>query len=127
LREVVYRCREVVGKDFPLMVRINGSDFIPGGITLRDAQKIAKNLEEWGVNALHVTGGTHDTQEMEIPPMSIPRGCLIHLAEGIKKVVNVPVAAVGRIGKPQMAEEILQQGKADLITLGRARRFPSRS
>jgi len=52
--------------------------------------------------------------------MAIPRGCLVPLAEGVKKVVQIPVATVGRIVDPQMAEEILQAGKADLITLGRA-------
>ncbi len=85
LKEVVHRCREVAGKEFPLMVRISASEFIPGGITLRDGQKIAQHLEKWGVKAIHVSGGTHDTQEMEIQPMAIPRGCLVHLAEGIKK------------------------------------------
>ncbi len=120
LKEVVHRCREVAGKEFPLMVRISASEFIPGGITLRDGQKIAQHLEKWGVKAIHVSGGTHDTQEMEIQPMAIPRGCLVPLAEGVKKVVRIPVATVGRIVDPQMAEEILQAGKADLITLGRA-------
>jgi 2,4-dienoyl-CoA reductase-like NADH-dependent reductase (Old Yellow Enzyme family)/thioredoxin reductase len=120
LKEVIHHCREITGKDFPLMVRISASEFIPGGITLRDGQKIARQLEQWGVDAIHVSGGTHDTQEMELQPMAIPRGCLVPLAEGIKKVVRIPVAAVGRIADPQMAEEILQAGKADLITLGRA-------
>jgi 2,4-dienoyl-CoA reductase-like NADH-dependent reductase (Old Yellow Enzyme family)/thioredoxin reductase len=120
LKEVVHRCREVAGKEFPLMVRISASEFIPGGITLRDGQKIAQHLEKWGVKTIHVSGGTHDTQEMEIQPMAIPRGCLVPLAEGVKKAVRIPVATVGRIVDPQMAEEILQAGKADLITLGRA-------
>lgn len=80
LKEVVHRCREVAGKEFPLMVRISASEFIPGGITLRDGQKIAQHLEKWGVKAIHVSGGTHDTQEMEIQPMAIPRGCLVPLA-----------------------------------------------
>jgi NADPH-dependent 2,4-dienoyl-CoA reductase/sulfur reductase-like enzyme len=102
------------------MVRISASEFIPGGITLRDGQKIAQHLEKWGVKTIHVSGGTHDTQEMEIQPMAIPRGCLVPLAEGVKKAVRIPVATVGRIVDPQMAEEILQAGKADLITLGRA-------
>ncbi len=120
LKDIVHHCQEVVGKDYPLMVRISASEFIPGGITLKDTQKIAKHLEAWGVKAIHVSAGTHETQEMELQPMDIPRGCLIPLAEGIKKVVRVPVAAVGRIVDPQMAEEILEDGKADLITLGRA-------
>ena len=120
LKEVVHHCREVVGRDYPLMVRISASEFIPGGITLKDAQKISRYLEAWGVDAIHVSGGTHETQEMELPPMDIPRGCLVPLAEGIKKVVRIPVATVGRIVDPQMAEDILREGKADLITLGRA-------
>jgi NADPH-dependent 2,4-dienoyl-CoA reductase/sulfur reductase-like enzyme len=57
---------------------------------------------------------------MELQPMDIPRGCLVPLAEAVKKVVRIPVATVGRIVDPQMAEEILAEGKADLITLGRA-------
>ncbi len=120
LKDVVHRCLEEVGKEYPLMVRFSADEFITGGFTLREGQKIAQNLEHWGVKALHVSGGTHDTQEMEIQPMAIPRGCLVHLAEGIKKVVQVPVATVGRIVDPGMAEDILQRGKADLITLGRA-------
>jgi 2,4-dienoyl-CoA reductase-like NADH-dependent reductase (Old Yellow Enzyme family)/thioredoxin reductase len=120
LQEIVLRCQESVGKDYPLMVRISASEFIPGGITLKDGQKIARRLEEWRVKAIHVSGGTHDTVEMEIPPMAIPRGCLVHLAEGIKKAVRIPVGAVGKIVEPKMAEEILRQGKADLIALGRA-------
>ena len=120
LGEVVHRCLEAAGKDHPLMVRISADEFVPGGITLRDAQKIARRLEEWGVKAIHVSGGTHDTQEMELQPMAIPRGCLVHLAEGVKKAVGVPVATVGRITDPVMAEEILASKRADLITLGRA-------
>jgi 2,4-dienoyl-CoA reductase-like NADH-dependent reductase (Old Yellow Enzyme family)/thioredoxin reductase len=120
LQEIVLRCQESIGKDFPLMVRISASEFIPGGITLKDGKKIARRLEEWGVKAIHVSGGTHDTVEMEIPPMAIPRGCLVHLAEGIKEAVSIPVGAVGKIVEPKMAEEILQQGKSDLIAMGRA-------
>ena len=120
LQEIVLRCQESVGKDFPLMVRISASEFIPGGITLKDGQKIARRLEEWGVKAIHVSGGTHDTVEMEIQPMAIPRGCLVHLAEEVKKAVHIPVGTVGRIVDPKMAEEILQQGKADLIAMARA-------
>jgi NADPH-dependent 2,4-dienoyl-CoA reductase/sulfur reductase-like enzyme len=52
--------------------------------------------------------------------MAIPRGCLVHLAERIKKAVRIPVGTVGKIMEPKMAEEILQQGRADLIAMGRA-------
>ncbi len=120
LKEIIHRCRETVGKDFPIMVRISATEFIPGGLSVKDGQKIARHLGSWGIDAILVSGGTHETQEMELQPMAIPRGCLVPLAEAVKKVVSIPVAAVGRIVDPGMAEEILQQGKADLITMGRA-------
>ncbi len=120
LREIVRRCREEVGKDFPLMVRISADEFIPGGINLEYGQRVARQLEKWGVDGLHVSAATHDTSEMEIQPMSIPRGCLVHLAERIKKVVSIPVGTVGRIVTPFMAEEILREGRADFVALGRA-------
>lgn len=120
LEEVVRHCREVVGKDFPVMVRISAHEFAHGGFTLRDSQRFARYLEEWGVDSIHVSAGTHDSQEMEVPPMTIPRGCHVPLAGAIKKMVSIPVAVAGRIVDPKMAEEILQKGEADLITLGRA-------
>jgi 2,4-dienoyl-CoA reductase-like NADH-dependent reductase (Old Yellow Enzyme family)/thioredoxin reductase len=120
LQEIVHHCRQVVGKDHPIMVRICASEFIPGGITLKDGQKIAQNLEKWGVDAIHVSAGTFETLEMTVPPMAMPRGCLVYLAEGIKKAVNIPVAVVGRIVDPKMAEAILREGRADIITMGRA-------
>ncbi len=120
LREIIQHCREVVGKDYPIMVRICAGEFIPGGITVKDGQRIAHNLEKWGVDAIHVSAGTFETLEMTVPPMAMPRGCFVYLAEEIKKAVNIPVAVVGRLVDPLMAEEILQKGRADVITVGRA-------
>jgi 2,4-dienoyl-CoA reductase-like NADH-dependent reductase (Old Yellow Enzyme family)/thioredoxin reductase len=120
LKEIVLRCREVLGKDYPIMVRISADEFIGGGLTIKDGKRIAKSLDRWGVNAIHVSAAMPETFEMETQPMAIPRGCLVHLAEEIKKVVKIPVAAVGRIVDHQMAEEILRNGKADIITMGRA-------
>jgi 2,4-dienoyl-CoA reductase-like NADH-dependent reductase (Old Yellow Enzyme family) len=57
--------------------------------------------------------------EKMVQPMSMPRGLLVEYAAGIKKVVSIPVSTVGRINDPVLAEEILQSGKADIITLGR--------
>ena len=54
------------------------------------------------------------------PPMSFPQGCFVHLAQGVKKVVDVPVIAVGRINDPIFAEQVLSENKADLIAMGRS-------
>jgi NADPH-dependent 2,4-dienoyl-CoA reductase/sulfur reductase-like enzyme len=110
-----------VGSDYPILCRINGDDYIEGGLTLEEAKKIAQMLEAAGVDALHISGGIYDSPvPVTTGPMALPRGNMVHLAAGIKKVVNVPVIAVGRINDPELAETILQEGKADLVSMGRA-------
>jgi 2,4-dienoyl-CoA reductase-like NADH-dependent reductase (Old Yellow Enzyme family)/thioredoxin reductase len=121
LLEILERIREKVGSGYPVLCRINGDDFIEGGITLKEAKATAKMLEAGGVNALHISAGIYDSpMSVTTAPMALPRGNLIHLAAGIKEVINVPVIAVGRINDPELAEEILRQGKADLVSMGRA-------
>ena len=121
LLEILERVREKVGSGYPVLCRINGDDYIEGGITLEEAKAIAKMLEAGGVDALHISGGIYDSPvPVTTAPMVLPRGHMVHLAAGIKGVVNVPVIAVGRINDPELAEEILQQGKADLVSMGRA-------
>jgi 2,4-dienoyl-CoA reductase-like NADH-dependent reductase (Old Yellow Enzyme family)/thioredoxin reductase len=121
LLEILERVREKVGSGYPVLCRINGDDYIEGGIKLEEAKVIAKMLEDGGVNAIHVSGGIYDSPiPVTTAPMTLPRGNMVHLAAGIKKVVNVPVIAVGRINDPELAEEILRQGKADLVSMGRA-------
>ena len=123
---ILKRTREMVG-DFPISVRISGDEYIKGGMTLDDAKIIAPMLEEAGADFIHVSAGTYPSEgdagllkATSTPAMIFPRGCFVHLAEGIKKVVNIPVIAVGRINDPELADEILTQGKADLISMGRA-------
>jgi 2,4-dienoyl-CoA reductase-like NADH-dependent reductase (Old Yellow Enzyme family)/thioredoxin reductase len=121
LLEILERIREKVGNGYPVLCRINGDDYIEGGITLEEAKTIAKMLEAGGVDALHISGGIYDSPvPVTTAPMALPRGIMVHLAAGIKEVVNVPVIAVGRINDPELAEEILRQGKADLVSMGRA-------
>ena len=121
LLEILERVREKVGSGYPVLCRINGDDYIEGGIKLEEAKITAKMLEDGGVNAIHVSGGIYDSPiPVTTAPMTLPRGNMVHLAAAIKKVVNVPVIAVGRINDPELAEEILRQGKADLVSMGRA-------
>lgn len=125
--EILERTRGKVGKVYPIMVKISGDEYLDGGLTLQDSKIIAQNLEQAGVHAIQVSAGAERSAGDEspirmgpTPPMAFPRGCLVHLAEGIKDVVSVPVIAVGRINDPVFAEEVLQQGKADLVAMGRA-------
>jgi len=126
--EIIQRIRQQVGESYPVSARICGDEYIKGGLTLRDTQKVALMLEAAGLDAIHVSAGytaSHEEGFLNslIPwssaPMSMPHGCYLHLAEGIKKVVKVPVIAVGRLDDADLAEEVVTQGKADLIAIGR--------
>ncbi|MDH5663103.1 MAG: NADH:flavin oxidoreductase, partial [Candidatus Bathyarchaeota archaeon] len=121
LLEILELTRDKVGSDYPILCRINGDDYIEGGLILEETKKIAQMLEAAGVDVLHVSGGIYDSPvPVTSGPMALPRGHMVHLAAGIKKVVNVPVIAVGRINDPELAEKILLEGKADLVSMGRA-------
>jgi 2,4-dienoyl-CoA reductase-like NADH-dependent reductase (Old Yellow Enzyme family)/thioredoxin reductase len=121
--EVLARIRKEIGNDRPIIVRMNGEE-PEGGNTLEDIRKIAQALEKAGVDALHVSVGFAATIKdpkfiPSIPSMRFPDGPIIHLAENIKKGVNIPVIAVNKIRDAMFAERILQEGKADLIAMGR--------
>lgn len=122
LLEIVEKTRDVVGKDFPVMCRISGDELIPGGNTLKEAQVIAQKLEKAGVRAFNVTAGWHESRVPMIT-MDVPRGGYVYLAEGIKtalKGTEARVIASNRINDPFLAEQILREGKADMISMGRA-------
>lgn len=120
--EILKRTRETVGRNFPIMVRLSGDEYLEGGLTLNDTRVIAKKLEEAGVDCLDISAGTYDSPPhlTSTQPMAIPRGFMVHLASSIKATVNIPVITVGRINDPVLAESILQEGKADLVAMGRA-------
>lgn len=120
LLEIIERTREKVGKNFPQMVRISGDEFVEGGLTLEDNKFISKNLADAGVDCIDVTMGIVESYHKAMPPMCIPRAAYVHLAQGIKEVVDIPVITVGRINDPRLAEQILEEGKADMVAMGRA-------
>jgi 2,4-dienoyl-CoA reductase-like NADH-dependent reductase (Old Yellow Enzyme family)/pyruvate/2-oxoglutarate dehydrogenase complex dihydrolipoamide dehydrogenase (E3) component len=118
--EVIAQVRKKVGADFPISFRFSGSDFIEGGKTLEDSIRQAPLFVEAGADALHVSAGETESFDCECPCYLFPDGVFVHLADGIKKTVSVPVIAVGKIADPLLAERILTDGKADFIAMGRA-------
>jgi 2,4-dienoyl-CoA reductase-like NADH-dependent reductase (Old Yellow Enzyme family)/thioredoxin reductase len=120
--DTLRRMRETVGEDYPLLVRISADELLgEKGITIGDTTRyIVPALEEAGADWIDVSQGSilHSPEGIEIP-LYYPRGCFIHLAEAVKKATRLPVIGVGRIVELEMAEDFLQQGKADLIYLGR--------
>lgn len=121
--EVYHRVRELTGNDFLISYRVNAREFAPIETSLEDVIKLCQRLEKEGVDLLHVSAGNSETPEMVlkmIPPGSIPRGCYADFAGAVKAKVRVPVIAVGRINTPEIGEQILREGKADLVATGRA-------
>jgi len=109
-------------KGFPVWFRINGDDFVPqGGLTHEESKVAARLLVEAGAEAVSVSAGTYDSPRLiwSTQPMFLPPGCNVYLAAGIKSVVSVPVMAAGRINSPSLAEQILNEGKADFLAMGR--------
>jgi 2,4-dienoyl-CoA reductase-like NADH-dependent reductase (Old Yellow Enzyme family)/thioredoxin reductase len=117
--KIIRRIREKLGCDFPLSCRINGADHVAGGLTAEEAKATARLLEEAGLDLVSVSAGVRGSYPTIIPPYDTPHGCNVHLAEAVKRVVNIPVAVAGRMNDPWLAEEALASGKVDLIAVGR--------
>lgn len=117
--EVARAIRQAVGSDYPVLFRVGGNDFMPGGNTNKEIAEFCRRLEAEGVNAFNVTGGWHETTVPQIT-MAAPRGAFTYLARGIREAVSVPVIACNRINNPELAEQILTDGIADLVGMARA-------
>ncbi len=116
--EIVNKIKETNGRDFPLIVRMNGNDFMPGGQGRKDLQAYAQALASAGVDALCINVGWHEARVPQIVT-SVPRGVFGYLAQGIKALVNIPVIASHRINDPDMAREMIADGICDMVAMGR--------
>jgi NADPH-dependent 2,4-dienoyl-CoA reductase/sulfur reductase-like enzyme len=118
---VMERVRQSVGKNFPIELRISGSELVEGGLTLEDAVSICKMAED-KVDLFHVSAGAHsviNTMTTMHPSMFLPHGCNVYLAEAVKKAVRTPVVAVGGMSDPDQMEKIISEGKEDIIAMAR--------
>jgi len=127
LLEIIRKVKQRVGDDFPLICRISGEELVDGGLTIEDARQISRRLEASGIHGISVSMGANPAAFMNLDyfpvlpasPMKSPRGELVHLAAAVKDVVSIPVMTSNRIITPEQAERILEQGRADLIGIGR--------
>jgi 2,4-dienoyl-CoA reductase-like NADH-dependent reductase (Old Yellow Enzyme family) len=114
--QVIEAVRKEVGQDFPLLLRLGACDFMEGGTTVEDSLIAAQEFERAGLDILDVSGGFYG---FTIPGVT-GQGYFAPLTEAIKKVVSIPVILTGGITEIQTAEQLLANGKADLIGVGRA-------
>ncbi len=117
--EVITAVRLAVGSTFPLLVRMNGNEFMKGGSSRQELQEYAVRLAGEGVDAICVNVGWHEAQVPQIAS-EVPRAVFAYLARAIKERVPVPVIASHRINDPEVARELLTDGVCDMVALGRA-------
>jgi 2,4-dienoyl-CoA reductase-like NADH-dependent reductase (Old Yellow Enzyme family)/thioredoxin reductase len=118
--EVVDAIRRQVGNDFPLIYRISSDEFLPDGLIIEDTAAFSKVLVEHGIDAVNVSGSTYASNRTSSGSDDI-LGVYVENAAAIKQAVNsaVPVMVANRIKTPQFADDIIANGKADMIVTGR--------
>jgi 2-enoate reductase len=117
--EIIGAARKAVGKGFPLIYKLTAEHHIEGGRDIAEALDIARRLEAAGVDALHVTSGCYEVWHKAIPCMYEPPACQVKYADAAKKTVGIPVIADGKLGDPKVAQKVIEEGKADFVSLGR--------
>ncbi|MEW6441887.1 MAG: NADH:flavin oxidoreductase [bacterium] len=120
--EVVRRARELVGKDFPILIKLGCDDFVPGGLEVEEAARVAVLLAEAGIDGIEITGGILETHD-EISRKGIDReekeAYFRTYAEALRKVVRTPLLLVGGMRSPAVIEKILSENTADMVSLSR--------
>jgi 2,4-dienoyl-CoA reductase (NADPH2) len=116
--EIVRRTRQRLGPGFLIIYRISAIDLVEGGLTGDEIDRLARALEEAGIDALNTGIGWHESVVPTIAT-SVPRAAFAFAAARLKQVVSVPVIASNRINMPAVAEEILAKGEADLVSMAR--------
>lgn len=124
LEEVYNSIRDNVGYDYPVMIKLNACDFIKGGLTLDESLRIAKRLENLGIDAIEVSGGIVESKPEERPvrpkiDSKEKEAYFREFSREFKKNLKVPIMLVGGIRSKTTAEEILEKNEADLISLSR--------
>ncbi|MGW5295934.1 oxidoreductase [Streptomyces bacillaris] len=116
--EIVRRVRERVGHDFILIYRLSMLDLVPGGSTLEEVVTLAKEIEAAGATIINTGIGWH---EARIPTIatSVPRAAFTWVTERVRGAVSVPLVTSNRINTPQVAEDVLASGRADMVSMAR--------
>lgn len=121
LRETVQKCRQRLGEGYPIFVRISTDEYINGGRTIEETIEIAKEIEKMGIAAIDLSCGVPASYLFSIAPNTLPgmKGLQIENAKAIKSQVGIPVIIAGGIRDAKTADELIRDGIADIISLGR--------
>ncbi len=131
--EVLKAIKDRAGADFPVQYRFGLKHYIKGlhaaalpgepykeaGRDVAEGLEMAKLLEAAGYESLHVDAGCYDSWYWAHPPTYQEHGCMVDTAALTREVVEIPVVAVGKLDLPELAEQVIADGKADIIAIGR--------
>jgi len=120
--EIIQGIRGLLGKEFPLIVKLNSTDFLPSGINLKESIDIAKILEKEGTDGIEVSGGMAEAGKGSVWQGLLPEeqeGYFIDNASRIKKALTIPVFGLGGIRSFSAMEKIIEEGKVDIISMSR--------
>jgi 2,4-dienoyl-CoA reductase-like NADH-dependent reductase (Old Yellow Enzyme family) len=123
LLDILRRVREAVGKDFPILVKMNCQDFISNGLTLADSLQAAQLLGQAGIDAIELSGGVLSSGKLSPSRMGInsqeKEAYFREEARSFKKQISVPLILVGGLRSLEVAERIVEEGIADYISMCR--------
>jgi 2,4-dienoyl-CoA reductase-like NADH-dependent reductase (Old Yellow Enzyme family) len=120
----IYRAvRKSVGRDFPVLIKLNTKDFVRGGFQERDCLFVAERLDEMGIDAIEMSGGVPAAGELSPARSKIRKtedeAYFSPLARKIKRNVSVPIILVGGIRSRTVVDQVLKTGAADLVSMAR--------
>ena len=119
---ILDRIREVVGQDMLIEYRISGDEFDTEGYKLDDGIAFCKMIQD-KVDILHISAARDCSNKGAVithPTIFLKNGCNVYLAEAVKREVLTPVAAIGAINTPELAEEVIAARRADFVAISRA-------
>ncbi len=122
LEEVYKVVRKEVGDNYPILIKMNADDFVEGGLKPKESVKIARRLEELGMDAIEVSGGMYESgaKTAQLNILKTEEEAYFRNSSGLfKKELNIPVILVGGIRSKPVAEDVIQKGDADLISISR--------
>ena len=117
--EICKDIKKKCGDDYPVIIKLAVEEKVPGGMTVSDTKILAKYLEEAGYDMIECTICNYASLDWMSAPEDVPMGFNAYAAAEIKQGVSIPISAIDRINTPEIAEDILETGKADFVSISR--------
>ena len=120
--EILRGIKKLLGEKFPVIVKLNSTDFLPHGLQIKDSIEMARILEGEGLDGIELSGGMSEAGKASVweGPFTVEEeGYFVENASLIKAEVSVPIFALGGLRSFSVMEKIIEQGKADFISMSR--------